>query len=178
MNISQKQLDDLMRVVRWRLRSFSNRNDWDDILGVAYLGMWTDIVRCQNHPRFNYYKIGVQGALWEALSYVKKAKRIYDSECQLGVETDDDDEILMPLALTYPDCAINVLDRMDTEQLLRCLTNIERDVLIRYHVEGMTFLEIATAHGKNSKTWGFNNVRAAEKKLRAYSQEISSDCRS
>lgn len=180
MNISQKQLDELMRIVRWRLRNLSDRDDWEDILSVAYLGMWTDMLRSQNHPRFNYKSVGVQGAVWEALSYLKKCKRIKDNECQLGwLETDEEDAaLLMPVTLTSPDCALNVVDRMHTEQLLRCLTVIERDVLIRYHVEGMTFLEIATAHGRNSKTWGFNNVRAAEKKLREHSKELASACRS
>lgn len=178
MNITQKQLDNMMRVVRWRLKSFRKRNDWDDILGAAYLGMWTDIQRGKDHPRFNFYKIGVQGAVWNALDYVKKVKRIEDNECQLGLDNDDNEEILLPLALTSPDFAADVVARFDTEELLRCLTTIERDVLIRYHVEGMTFLEIARAHGRNSKTWSFNNVRAAEKKLREHSKELASACRS
>lgn len=177
MDISQKQVDELMRVVRWRLRSFRERPDWDDILAVAYLGMWTDIVRCQHHPRFNLKSVGVQGAVWEALSYVRKAKRIQDNECQFIEYDFDESECLMPLCLTDPDPAPRIVDQIHTEKLLRCLTDIERDVLIRYHVEGMTFLEIATAYGKNSKTWGFNNVRAAEKKVRLSAQVSPSSCR-
>jgi RNA polymerase sigma factor (sigma-70 family) len=179
MEISEKQLDEVMRIVRWKLRNFQTRNDWDDILGIAYMGMWTGIQRCRDNPRFNLKSIGVQSAVWDVLTYVRKAKRIRDTEWSLEFETaSEDGEDSTIEYLTQPDFAPSVDDQIAVEELLRNLGEREREILVQYHLEGMTFDEIAAAHGKKSRTWAFNHVRAAEKKLRAGSLETSSGCRS
>lgn len=176
--VTDAQIKELMRLVGWHLRTFSTHAEWDDILQIGYIGMWQHIQLWQQNPRYTLKTVALKGAMWSALSYVKKSKRIWEHELQIFGETENEDgEMFEPECLCQDDFSPRIHAQMEAAELLRDLTETEREVLTQYHVEGRTFLEIAQAHGRNSKTWGFNHVRAAEKKVRAASQETPLSCR-
>jgi RNA polymerase sigma factor (sigma-70 family) len=176
--VTPAQIDELMRLVGWHLRTFAKRADWDDILGIGYMGMWHHVQLWQKNPRYSLKNVALKGAMWFVLTYVKKAKRVWEYELPLCGEAENEEGDFVEVEwLCQEDFTPRIHAQMEAEESLRDLTESEREILMQYYVEGYTFQEIAHAHGHRSKTWGFNNVRAAEKKLRVASQETPLPCR-
>lgn len=71
MELSEKEIAQLIRVVRWHLKDYAGRRDWEDLLQVGLIGMWRSVSGAPAHGPHRMTTLACQGAMWAVQDYLR-----------------------------------------------------------------------------------------------------------